>query len=632
MLGIMPQSAAARAQPQQRRIARILSAVEGLRRRLVAAERAAAGRLSEVPAARQGSARNLIHYLALRQVDLRRLQRDLALEGLSSLGRCEAHVLASVDRVLHTLRVLNGQTDAVADYSAPVDHNQGPRLLSQQARVVFGPTPQTRAARIMVTLPGEAASDPDLISRLLAAGMDLARINCAHDDQATWVQLIAQVRSAERQQGRSCRIMMDLPGPKLRTGDVGHGEAVVAWSPDRDHRGRVLRAARVALLYGGIQPSQVVQAVVPMTGDLSRQATVGDQVVCNDARGKRRRLRVVHVGNQEIIAEATTTAYLVAGITCQIEHNGKRRACAEVDELPPVEEPLVLQVGDTILVTAEQSPGHPARRDANGTVIEPAAVPCSLPEVLGQVRDGERICFDDGRIEGVVRHAEASHLAVEITRAKDGGAKLRSDKGINLPDSSLTLPCLTADDRRFLAFASEHVDLIGLSFVHQASDVTELVEVLRGCKRRLGVVLKIETPQAFANLADILFTALGPVPMGVMVARGDLAVEVGFSRLAEVQEEILWLCEAAHLPVVWGTQVLETLAKKGMATRAEVTDAAMSVRAECVMLNKGPHIVEAVSFLDDVLVRMQEHQSKKRTLLRRLAVSRPNVNPRKSHV
>ncbi len=168
--------------------------------------------------------------------------------------------------------------------------------------------------------------------------------------------------------------------------------------------------------------------------------------------------------------------------------------------------------------------------------------------------------------------------------------------------------------------------------MHRATDVAELVDALLSTPQRPGVVLKIETPQAFSNLPDILLAALGRVPMGVMVARGDLAVEVGFARLAEVQEEILWLCEAAHLPVIWGTQVLETLAKKGMATRAEVTDAAMSVRAECVMLNKGPHIVEAVTFLNDVLERMQEHQAKKRTLLRRLSVTGelPD-NLRKSH-
>ena len=88
-----------------------------------------------------------------------------------------------------------------------------------------------------------------------------------------------------------------------------------------------------------------------------------------------------------------------------------------------------------------------------------------------------------------------------------------------------------------------------------------------------------------------------------MVARGNLAIEVGFDRMAEVQEEILWLSEAAHMPVTWATQVLETLAKTGIPSRAEVTDAAMGERAECVMLNKGEHILDAVRFLDDILHR-----------------------------
>jgi pyruvate kinase len=106
-----------------------------------------------------------------------------------------------------------------------------------------------------------------------------------------------------------------------------------------------------------------------------------------------------------------------------------------------------------------------------------------------------------------------------------------------------------------------------------------------------------------------------------MVARGDLAVEVGFERLSEVQEEILWLCEAAHVPVIWATQMLEGLAKNRALTRAEVTDAAMSHRAECAMLNKGPHILEAVKFLNGVLKRMESHGRKRKAMLRRLAVA-----------
>ena len=140
---------------------------------------------------------------------------------------------------------------------------------------------------------------------------------------------------------------------------------------------------------------------------------------------------------------------------------------------------------------------------------------------------------------------------------------------------------------------------------------------------RLGVVLKIETRRAFERLPQLLLTAMRRPRVGVMIARGDLAVEVGYERLAELQEEILWLCEAAHLPVIWATQVLEQLAKSGLPSRAEISDAAMGERAECVMLNKGPHIDEAVVVLDDILCRMAEHHYKKNALLRQLHSWRP---------
>jgi pyruvate kinase len=103
-----------------------------------------------------------------------------------------------------------------------------------------------------------------------------------------------------------------------------------------------------------------------------------------------------------------------------------------------------------------------------------------------------------------------------------------------------------------------------------------------------------------------------------MIARGDLAIETGWKNFASIQEEILRICEAAHVPDVWATQVLENLAKKGVPSRAEITDAAVANRAECVMLNKGYYITKAVKMLDKILCRMQRFQKKKDTLLPRL--------------
>jgi pyruvate kinase len=255
-------------------------------------------------------------------------------------------------------------------------------------------------------------------------------------------------------------------------------------------------------------------------------------------------------------------------------------------------------------------------------VLIPNQIGCTLPEVFADVRSGEPIWFDDGKIGGVVEKVEPNRVWVRIVQACPLGGKLLADKGINLPDSELQLPALTGKDRTDLAFVARHADVVELSFANTARDVELLQQVLaKPGHRPIAVVLKIETRRGFGNLPAMLLTAMRSPCCGVMIARGDLAVECGFERLAEVQEEILWICEAAHVPVIWATQVLETLAKTGMPSRAEISDAAMGNRAECVMLNKGPHVLSAVQVLDDILRRMQSHQTKKSSMLRELRLA-----------
>ena len=132
---------------------------------------------------------------------------------------------------------------------------------------------------------------------------------------------------------------------------------------------------------------------------------------------------------------------------------------------------------------------------------------------------------------------------------------------------------------------------------------------------KLGIILKIETQEAFKNLPSILLKAMENYPIGVMIARGDLAIETGWKNFAIIQKEILKICDAAHLPDVWATQVLENLTKKGIPTRAEITDVAVAQRAECVMLNKGPYIDRTVKMLDKILTKMQRIQKRKGKLL-----------------
>jgi pyruvate kinase len=283
-----------------------------------------------------------------------------------------------------------------------------------------------------------------------------------------------------------------------------------------------------------------------------------------------------------------------------------------VGRLPATAQVLSLRTGSRVTLTRDPSAGDPAG----------LTVPCSLPEVFADVRPGDAVWFDDGKIGARVLSATPDEMAVEITRAATAGSKLAADKGINLPDSELSLPCLTAEDLENLPFIVKHADLVGYSFVRRGEDVVRLQEELRRLGGESpGIVLKIETRHAFERLPALLLAALGSEPAGVMIARGDLAVECGWERLAEVQEEVLWLCEAAHVPVIWATQVLEGLAKRGQPSRAEITDAAMGERAECVMLNKGPYILQAVRVLDGILKRMQAHQRKKRPMMRLLRVA-----------
>ena len=277
---------------------------------------------------------------------------------------------------------------------------------------------------------------------------------------------------------------------------------------------------------------------------------------------------------------------------------------------------------DVLLIMNSEEPGQPALRDDNGDLLSPGKVSLPIAEIYRDAHRGESVCFDDGRVTGIIEKKSPGRLQVRITHTRRPVEKLASDKGINFPDTELSLPALGEKDLQALEFAARNADMIGLSFANRPEDVQDLHEELLAMDcADVAVVLKIETRWGFARLPALIFEALKFPACGVMIARGDLAVECGFKRLAEVQEEILWICEAAHVPVIWATQVLEGLTRQGHASRAEVTDAAMSQAAECVMLNKGPHVAEAVRTLDDILQRMQGHQSKKQSMLRKLRIA-----------
>jgi pyruvate kinase len=432
------------------------------------------------------------------------------------------------------------------------------------------------------------------------------------------------LRRAEQIVGRRCAIQADLGGPKLRTGSIEPEGHFIRIKPKRDSAGRVVAPARVWLTPAAHrEPAPPgTHAVLPVAGSNLQSLCVGDTLVITDQRGRERKLTVVACVGGSAVAETGKTIYAAAGQRFSIASDGSLVAEHVAGYPPGVAAPIPLQAGETLVLTRDAIPGRPARCDVTGALVTPASIHCTLPAAFEHARVGDRVWLDDGKIGGTVTGNDGERIEMLVTQVPPAGGKLRAEKGINLPDTELGLDALTDKDITDLREVVQFADIIALSFVRSPNDVHQLTERMEALgAAHLGIVLKIENDAAFRNLPRILLSALRSPPVGVMVARGDLAVEVGFERLSEVQEEILWLCEAAHVPVVWATQVLEGLAQGGAPTRAEVSDAVMSSRAECVMLNKGPKVVSTVKFLSDVLERMEEHHDKRMQLLRRLSVS-----------
>jgi pyruvate kinase len=445
------------------------------------------------------SAFNLACYLALRRRDLRELQQALVPLGLSSLGRCEAHVLASLDAVIAALVLICRERAKNYPGAPSLKHFvRGWSTIAKNASRLFGKPATNRRVRIMVTLPAEAAHDYGWVRDILQKGADCVRINCAHDSKNEWKAMIRNVRPGTK---RSTPIVMDLTGPRARITE------------------------------------------------------------CHLASPERR----VHTGDQILLL-----------------------------------------------------------RDPD---FDPQQVPfqavCSIPEVFPRLRIGASVMFNDGKIGTRVCAKGDDFVKVKVFRARAKGERFRGGIGLNFPDTVIRANPLRPKDLIDLDFICRNADLVGYSFVQEAEEMDRLIDELRRRSDRkeqnpLGVIAKIETARAVRNLPELIVRGAGRVPFGVMIARGDLAVEIGYLRIAEIQEEMLWICEAAHVPVIWATQVLQNFAKKGVPSRAEITDAAMSERAECVMLNKGPFISETISVLDEMLVRMQAHQRKKMATFRAL--------------
>lgn len=370
------------------------------------------------------SAQNLLHYLALRQHDLRDLQSKLAALGLSSLGRSESNALAGVESVIAILKALAGECCYTPPNPDSVDFKTGPAMLAEQAAQLLGPVPRGREVRVMVTMPSEAAHSYELIRDLVDAGMDVMRVNCAHDSEKEWDAMIRHLRQANEELGKRCRVLMDLAGPKLRTGPIRKGHHIVRWRVPKNATGAIAKPVRIVLASKRAEADalQTEDTVLPVPETLVRAAREGDVVHIRDSRNRKRKLTVTQKSDHACVCTTGQGAYIQSRAEWSLQRSGKKIATGHVGELPFVEEPIRLQRHDLLILTREES--KPLARHG-----EIPHVSCTLPEVFSTAQAGQPIFFDDGKIEGRIREVTPDFLRVEIVHTGAGGAKLGSAKG-----------------------------------------------------------------------------------------------------------------------------------------------------------------------------------------------------------
>lgn len=601
--------------------------------------------LAEVPEERRRHAENLLHYAHLRTIDIRELQNSLHDLGVTSLTTVETFTRGRLELALNALLALAGRTSDIDVARIIADDERADVALDSNATELFGQERADVTSHIMVTLPAEAADDAELVESFAAAGMDLARINCAHDGPEQWIRMIDNVNAAAEKAGRRIFVSMDLAGPKLRTGDIEPGPRVGRARVVRDDAGTVISKSKIWLTprldeHPKPAPNDLPgRPALPLEADQGwlEQLQLDDVITLHDSRSAKRHFTVVRIDTdadgevEAVLAEGEKNAWIAEGTHLRSNYEVTRAG-----GVPPTVQKLRFHTGDEFILTSrEEITTIPRTND------EIPRVSCSLPSAVAALKPGDPVLFDDGALGAEVvevsetSSSEDSHVdaRLRVQRTKPNGQPLAAHKGINLPNTDLPLNSLTDEDIEHLRFVVEHADIAAVSFIRTQEDAEYVYKVLdeiaaeheaagredlASRARDLGVVLKIETIPAFQNLPGIIIASMKRAKSGLMIARGDLAVELGFDRMGEVPGQILTLAQAAGVPTILGTQVLENMAKAGLPSRAEITDAAFALRAECVMLNKGPHITEAIAILNNLARKMGRSQRKSRIMLRKI--------------
>ena len=386
--------------------------------------------------------------------------------------------MESLSTITATLERLTGVP--AAPYPRPEALTLGQRTIRAEREKIFGAPSEAHIQGLMATIPDAAADDPRLVRDLMHAGMGCARIDCSQSGPARWCEIIVNIRIAERELDRPCKIVMDAAGARARVAEV--------------------------------------------SGQEKRRVVKGEIIVLTD----------------------------------DIAHAPKRGV----------------------------------------------SFSCVPPGIASRLSLGDRVWINDGRIAAqVVAHSgETAHLEIVATRPK--GDKIKTNKSVRFAGVDLAPLAAGRLQEETLDFIAENADACITSLVRTRDDVAKLQRQLRerrGGQAAMPIILAIETAQAAEGLAQLIAQAASGNPTAVMLAEADLSIELGAERMAHLRGQLVRTCRAAHVPIAWTTAALDSLVKEGIPARAAAASVLAGSDYDCIRLDSGPNLVEALAFVMDVL-------------------------------
>jgi pyruvate kinase len=576
--------------------------------------------LSQIePNGENQSLQNLEAYLKLRSLDVTQLQNELTNLGLSSLGRAQSCVINSINQDIFILsKLLKKEYTKTDNDIHALNYNDAKNIMINNAKV-FGQNKEDFKTKVMVTLPSEASDSPELISNLITSGASVLRINTAHDNPTAWKTMAKYIREENTKQNKQTKIYVDLAGPKNRTqkiekvftpfriGSWRNPKLVEILSEEipaaftssgyKDEKGNKIATLVVSKEFF----KELKQAVAITIDDFEREKTQTYNLIKQN-------------GKFFIEADKKITIFENTSVELVYANEEKESILSRLYNYELLPEEIRLFKDDKLIIAEKNILGQ-ADFEYKGELYK-GIISCSNKEVFPYIKNGDEIFIDDGKIGCEVIGSNDLGLICQVFLAKANGTVLKEEKGINFPSTDLQIDAITEVDKNNFETIVEFADIIGLSFAQTKEDIQILKELLtKKGKTSTAIAPKIETKTALRNLPEILKELIIWDNYALMIARGDLAIEVGFDNLPYIQEEILNICEAAHVPVIYATQILEGKMKNNLPSRAEVTDAAFAQRADCVMLNKGPYVTDTVIILKNILRQMHTLFAKNRQLL-----------------